>query len=91
MPDFPAEGLILDVGGGVSEKAVTNAFKILVSDKDVKAALIREFETNMQQNSYLLGQIYLRYQVPEDLAHDPLPLGPDPVHLVDNSKLNRCD
>ncbi len=30
----------LDVGGGVSEEAVTNAFKILVADKDVKAALI---------------------------------------------------
>ena len=33
----------LDVGGGVTEEAVTNAFKILVSDKDVKAALINIF------------------------------------------------
>ena len=33
----------LDVGGGVSEEAVSNAFKILVSDKDVKAALINIF------------------------------------------------
>jgi len=33
----------LDVGGGVSEEAVTNAFKILVSDRDVKAALINIF------------------------------------------------
>jgi len=33
----------LDVGGGVSEKAVTNAFKILVSDRDVKAALVNIF------------------------------------------------
>ncbi len=33
----------LDVGGGVSEKAVTNAFKILVSDPDVKAALVNIF------------------------------------------------
>jgi succinyl-CoA synthetase beta subunit len=33
----------LDVGGGVSEEAVKNAFKILVSDKDVKAALINIF------------------------------------------------
>lgn len=33
----------LDVGGGVSEKAVTNAFKILVSDPDVKGALINIF------------------------------------------------
>lgn len=33
----------LDVGGGVSEDAVKNAFKILVSDKDVKAALINIF------------------------------------------------
>jgi succinyl-CoA synthetase beta subunit len=33
----------LDVGGGVSEEAVKNAFKILVSDDDVKAALINIF------------------------------------------------
>lgn len=33
----------LDVGGGVSEEAVKNAFKILVGDKDVKAALINIF------------------------------------------------
>jgi len=33
----------LDVGGGVSEEAVKNAFKILVSDKEVKAALINIF------------------------------------------------
>lgn len=33
----------LDVGGGVSEEAVKNAFKILVSDKNVKAALINIF------------------------------------------------
>ena len=33
----------LDVGGGVSEEAVQNAFNILVSDKDVKAALINIF------------------------------------------------
>jgi succinyl-CoA synthetase beta subunit len=33
----------LDVGGGVSEDAVKNAFKILVGDKDVKAALINIF------------------------------------------------
>jgi succinyl-CoA synthetase beta subunit len=33
----------LDVGGGVSEEAVTNAFKILVRDPDVKAALINIF------------------------------------------------
>lgn len=33
----------LDVGGGVNEEAVTNAFKILVSDPDVKAALINIF------------------------------------------------
>ncbi len=33
----------LDVGGGVTEEAVTNAFKILVSDTSVKAALINIF------------------------------------------------
>jgi zinc protease len=35
---------------------------------DVREQLIRDFETNMQQNGYLLSQIYLRYQVPEDLG-----------------------
>ncbi len=33
----------LDVGGGVSEEAVKSAFKILVADKDVKAALVNIF------------------------------------------------
>jgi len=33
----------LDVGGGVTEEAVTNAFKILVADQDVKAALVNIF------------------------------------------------
>jgi succinyl-CoA synthetase beta subunit len=33
----------LDVGGGVTEEAVQNAFKILVSDKSVKAALVNIF------------------------------------------------
>ena len=33
----------LDVGGGVTEEAVTKAFKILVSDPDVKAALVNIF------------------------------------------------
>lgn len=33
----------LDVGGGVTEEAVSNAFKILVADKNVKAALVNIF------------------------------------------------
>ncbi len=33
----------LDVGGGVNEEAVKNAFRILVSDKEVKAALVNIF------------------------------------------------
>jgi succinyl-CoA synthetase beta subunit len=33
----------LDVGGGVNEEAVKNAFRILVSDEDVKAALVNIF------------------------------------------------
>jgi len=43
---------------GPSEKQVS----------DVREALVRDFETNVKQNSYLLGQIYLRYQVPQDLG-----------------------
>ena len=34
---------------------------------DVREALLRDFETNTKQNGYLLNQIYLRYQYPEDL------------------------
>ncbi len=33
----------LDVGGGVNEEAVKNAFRILVCDQDVKAALVNIF------------------------------------------------
>lgn len=33
----------LDVGGGVNEKQVTEAFKILTSDKSVKALLVNVF------------------------------------------------
>ena len=43
---------------GPSEKQVS----------DVREALLRDFETNSRQNSYLLSQIYLRYQVPQDLG-----------------------
>ena len=34
---------------------------------DVKETLVREHETNMKQNNYLMTQIYLRYQHGEDL------------------------
>ena len=35
---------------------------------DVREALLREFETHSKENGYLLSQIYLRYQVPQDLG-----------------------
>ncbi len=35
--------------------------------REVRQGLIREFETNSQQNGYLLGQISLRYRSSEDL------------------------
>ena len=35
--------------------------------RDVREGLIREYETNSKQNGYLLSQIALRYQFPEDL------------------------
>jgi zinc protease len=43
---------------GPSEKQLT----------DQKEALMREFETNIRQNNYLLGQLASRYQVGEDPA-----------------------
>ena len=33
----------LDVGGGANEEAITEAFKILLSDSDVKAVLVNIF------------------------------------------------
>ena len=38
---FPAN--FLDVGGGVNKKSVSEAFKIILSDKNVKAILINIF------------------------------------------------
>ncbi|MBE3072845.1 MAG: hypothetical protein IMZ67_07700, partial [Acidobacteria bacterium] len=35
---------------------------------DARETLIRDFETNVKQNTYLVNQIYLRYQVLDDLA-----------------------
>jgi zinc protease len=35
---------------------------------DVREMLLRDFETNIRQNGYLLNQIFLRYQYGEDLA-----------------------
>ena len=35
---------------------------------DIREQLLREYETNMKQNAYLLGQIWIRYQVPQDLG-----------------------
>ena len=35
--------------------------------RDVRAGLVREFETRSKTNAYLLGQISLRYQYQEDL------------------------
>jgi len=35
---------------------------------DVQATLIRDFESNVKQNAYLVNQIYQRYQVPQDLG-----------------------
>ena len=35
---------------------------------DVRETMLRDFETNIRQNTYLVSQIYLRYQVPQDLG-----------------------
>jgi zinc protease len=35
---------------------------------DTKEAFLREFETNIKQNSYLLSQIVLRYESGDDVA-----------------------
>jgi len=43
---------------GPTEKQVT----------DIREQFIRDFETNSKPNGYLLGQIWIRYQVPMDLG-----------------------
>ena len=35
---------------------------------DIREQLIRDFETSSKQNAYLLGQLWIRYQVPQDLG-----------------------
>jgi len=35
---------------------------------DVRETLLREFETHSKEHGYLLSQMYLRYQVPQDLG-----------------------
>ena len=35
---------------------------------DVRAALMRDFETNSQQNAYLLSRIIFKYEYDEDVA-----------------------
>jgi len=47
----------LDVGGGVSEKAVTNAFGILLSDQNVKAVLVNIFGGIVRCNVIAAGVI----------------------------------
>jgi succinyl-CoA synthetase beta subunit len=47
----------LDVGGGASEEQVTEAFKILVSDKNVKAILVNIFGGIMKCDTIAQGII----------------------------------
>ncbi len=58
----------LDVGGGVTEEAVTNAFKILVADQDVQAALINIFggivRCDLIANGIVKAARELRTQIP---------------------------
>ncbi len=35
--------------------------------RDVRQGLVREFETDSKQNSFMLGQLSMRYEYPEDL------------------------
>ena len=34
---------------------------------DVRESFLKDFETNSKQNSYVMSQIYLRYQTGEDV------------------------
>jgi succinyl-CoA synthetase beta subunit len=47
----------LDVGGGATEKQVTEAFKILIADKNVKAILVNIFGGIMKCDVIALGII----------------------------------
>jgi zinc protease len=78
----PREEYTVTIGFGCSpdrtEELVKNVFKEIEQFKnagptdkqvaDVKETFLREQETNMKQNGYLLTQIAFRYEYPEDLA-----------------------
>ena len=79
---IPREEYTINIAFGCSpdrtEELVKGVFKEIEqlktngpSDKqvsDVKETFLRDQETNMKQNGYLLGQIANRYQLSEDLA-----------------------
>jgi zinc protease len=77
----PVERYTLSIGFGCNPERVEDLVKVIfreigdLKDKgpaekqvaDIREGLLRDYETNSKQNSYLLAQIYLRYQVSEDM------------------------
>jgi zinc protease len=77
----PEERYTFQIGFGCDPKRtddlVKAVFKVIDALKadgptekevsDAREAFLRDYETNMKQNSYVLSQIYLRYQTGEDV------------------------
>jgi zinc protease len=79
---IPNEQYLINIGFGCSPARAAELTKVAFKEiealrsggptekqvSDVREQLLREFETNMKQNAYLLAQITMRYQVPQDLG-----------------------
>jgi zinc protease len=79
---IPNEQYVLNIGFGCSPARAAELTNVVLKEiealkaggptakqaSDVREQLLRDFETNVKQNAYLLAQIWIRYQVPEDLA-----------------------
>jgi len=79
---IPTEQFLLNIGFGCDPARAAELVKAVFTEieafkaagptekqvSDIREQLIRELETNLKQNAYLLGQIWIRYQVPQDLG-----------------------
>ena len=79
---IPNEQFLFNIGFGCNPARAAELVKAVLKEiealkaagptekqvSDIREQLIRDFETNIKQNAYLLGQIWIRYQVPQDLG-----------------------
>ena len=82
VSQIPNQQFLLNIGFGCDPARAAELVKAVFTEieafkaagptekqvSDIREQLLREYETNMKQNGYLLGQIWIRYQVPQDLG-----------------------